>query len=160
MGWPSGKGDMTYHYKNNFQGLYVDREGIPHYDGEKKEPLKEYRKRVDRRMAIEGALLRETLARPNAHLRWLDGSQNVADVLTKMTVDEAYFHKFIRTGTWTLTQDPAAAAAKEIKRTARARLRARTPEAAREHSRGARRAAAAEAVRSQTLNTGATAAWA
>lgn len=32
----------------------------------------------DKRMAIEAALLRETLAKPSAHLRWIDVSHNVA----------------------------------------------------------------------------------
>ena len=36
----------------------------------------------DKRMAIEGALLKETLRSPCTTLRWIDGSQNLADVLT------------------------------------------------------------------------------
>lgn len=36
----------------------------------------------DKRMAIEGALLRETVKRPGASVRWIDGMQNIADVLT------------------------------------------------------------------------------
>lgn len=66
----------------------------------------------DKRMAIEAALRRETLSKPTAHLWWIDGSQNVADVLTKLNVDESYFLEFLRTATWTLVQDPLAAAAK------------------------------------------------
>ena len=37
----------------------------------------------DKRMAIEGALLREAVRLPGAHIRWIDGLQNFADVLTK-----------------------------------------------------------------------------
>ena len=38
----------------------------------------------DKRMAIEGALLKETLRSPFTTLRRTDGSQNLADVLTKL----------------------------------------------------------------------------
>ena len=36
-----------------------------------------------KRMAIEGALLRETVRRPGAHVKWIDGMQNIANVVTK-----------------------------------------------------------------------------
>ena len=42
----------------------------------------------DKRMAIEGALLRETVRRPHAEVRWIDGEQNLADILTKPRVDK------------------------------------------------------------------------
>lgn len=70
-------------------------------------------------MAIEAALLRETLSKPSTHQRWIDGSQNLADVLTKLNVDESYFLDFMRTAKWTLTQNPLAAAAKEKKHEAK-----------------------------------------
>ena len=73
----------------------------------------------DRRMAIEGALLRETLARRNAGLRWVDGSQNVADILTKLVLEEDYFWCFIRDAAWSLVQEKAAAEHKAKKRAAR-----------------------------------------
>ena len=44
----------------------------------------------DKRMAIEGALLKETLRSPGTTLHWIDDSQNIADVLTKLAVDKAY----------------------------------------------------------------------
>ena len=37
----------------------------------------------DKRMAIEGALLREVVRKPGACTRWIDGQQNVSNVLTK-----------------------------------------------------------------------------
>ena len=69
----------------------------------------------DKRMAIEGALLRETLREENTTLRWVDGSQNIADVLTKLGVDKTYLYKVMRAAQWSLVQDPAAARAKEAK---------------------------------------------
>ncbi|CAK0848557.1 unnamed protein product, partial [Prorocentrum cordatum] len=77
-------------------------------------------KSKDKRMAIEGALLREVLRCENTHLRWIDGSQNIADVLTKLGVDKVYLHKVLREAKWSLVQDPAAAAIKMRKSMQRA----------------------------------------
>ncbi|CAK0841114.1 unnamed protein product [Prorocentrum cordatum] len=74
----------------------------------------------DKRMAIEGALLREVLRCEGTHLRWIDGSQNIADVLTKLGVDKVYLYKVLREARWSLVQDPAAAAPKMKKSTQRA----------------------------------------
>ena len=43
---------------------------------------------TDKRMAIEGALLRETVRQPNALVRWIDGVQNIANVLTKANAEK------------------------------------------------------------------------
>ncbi|CAK0891172.1 unnamed protein product [Prorocentrum cordatum] len=77
-------------------------------------------KSKDERMAIEGALLREVLRCENTHLRWIDGSQNIADVLTKLGVDKVYLYKVLREAKWSLVQDPAAAAIKMEKSMQRA----------------------------------------
>ena len=69
----------------------------------------------DKRMAIEGALLKETLREEGATLRWVDTSQNVADVLTKLQVDKSYLYKVLREAQWSLVQDQAAAKAKAAK---------------------------------------------
>ena len=69
----------------------------------------------DKRMAIEGALLKEVLRQRGATLRWVDGSQNVADVLTKLSVDKTYLYKVLREARWSLVQDQAAARAKAAK---------------------------------------------
>ncbi|CAK0894249.1 unnamed protein product [Prorocentrum cordatum] len=74
-------------------------------------------KSKDKRMAIEGALLREVLRCENTHLRWIDGSQNIADVLTKLGVDKVYLYKVLREAKWSLVQGPAAAAIKMKKST-------------------------------------------
>ena len=74
-------------------------------------------------MAIEGALLRETLEKPSACLRWVDGSQNVADISTKLVLDEQYFWSFIRRASWSLVQERAAAEHKARKRAARTKKR-------------------------------------
>ena len=74
----------------------------------------------DKRMAIEGALLKEVLRQPNTYLRWIDGLQNIADILTKEGADMEYFRSFLKTGTFTLVQDPTAEKIKERKREQRA----------------------------------------
>jgi len=77
----------------------------------------------DKRMAIEGALLKEALRQPNTFLRWIDGLQNIADILTKEGADLEYFRLFLRTGTFTLVQDLIAERIKEKKRAQRASRR-------------------------------------
>ena len=70
----------------------------------------------DKRMAIEGALLRETVRRPRAHVRWVDGQQNIADVLTKASADNAVLKQFLRDGWLSLVQTEANFQSKEKKR--------------------------------------------
>ena len=77
----------------------------------------------DRRMAIEGALLKEALQREKAVLRWIDGTQNIADILTKIGVDKTYLKHVLNTGIWTLVQHKEAALMKEKKRNARQKKR-------------------------------------
>jgi hypothetical protein len=55
-------------------------------------------------MAIEGALLREAVRLPGAHVRWIDGLQNFADVLTKALADKTVLREFLRTGKFSLVQ--------------------------------------------------------
>ena len=66
----------------------------------------------DKRMAIEGALLREALQRPGTVLKWIDGGQNLADVLTKWMLDKTYYRLCMRQAKWCIEQHEAA---KEIK---------------------------------------------
>ncbi|CAE7413384.1 RE2, partial [Symbiodinium necroappetens] len=61
----------------------------------------------DKRMAIEGALLRETVRQPGASVRWIDGQQNISDVLTKSGADKEGLKDFLRTGMLGLTQSEA-----------------------------------------------------
>ena len=70
----------------------------------------------DKRMAIEGALLRETVRRDNAHVKWIDGMQNVADVLTKSNADKETLKAFLRDGMMSLVQTEANKVLKEKKR--------------------------------------------
>ena len=70
---------------------------------------------TDKRMAIEGALLRETVKRPGASVRWIDGMQNIADVLTKANVDKSLLHQFIKSGRLSLIQTEQNRALKEKK---------------------------------------------
>ena len=64
-------------------------------------------------------VLREALSQPGAVLRWVDGSRNIADILTKLGVDKTYLFKVMRKAMWTLVQDADAAAVKERKRAQR-----------------------------------------
>ena len=73
----------------------------------------------DKRMAIEGALLRETVRRPGADVRWIDGEQNLADILTKPRVDRALLMEYMRTGMISLVQTEENRQSKEKKRAQR-----------------------------------------
>lgn len=70
----------------------------------------------DKRMAIEGALLRETVRRPLAYTRWIDGEQNIANVLTKARADQTVLFDFMRTGKMSLAQTEKNRQSKEKKR--------------------------------------------
>ena len=74
----------------------------------------------DKRMAIEGAILKETLQQSKTVLKWIDGMQHFSDVLTKENPDWEYFQQFMRTNLVHLNQDPAAVAIKEKKKAGRA----------------------------------------
>ena len=76
---------------------------------------------TDKRMAIEGALLREAVRRPNAYVRWIDGLQNIADVLTKAGTDKTVLHEFLRTGNIGLVQTEQNRKVKEQKQLERQR---------------------------------------
>ena len=69
----------------------------------------------DKRMAIEGALLRETVRRDRAYVKWIDGQQNIANVLTKANAEKDILRDFLRTGLLCLTQTEANRALKERK---------------------------------------------
>ncbi len=70
----------------------------------------------DKRMAIEGALLRETVRRPAAHFRWIDGEQNIADILTKANTDKTSLFEYLRDGKLCLVQTERNRKSKEKKR--------------------------------------------
>ena len=65
-----------------------------------------------KRMATEGALLRETMRQPGAYARWIDGLQNVADVVSRFGADKGYFWKTMRDSRFSLVQDAGCAAIK------------------------------------------------
>lgn len=70
----------------------------------------------DKRMAIEGALLRETVRRRGAHVRWIDGEQNMADILTKAGTDKTVLFDYLKTGKLSLVQNERNKEVKEKKR--------------------------------------------
>ena len=76
---------------------------------------------TDKRMAIEGALLRETVRRPNASVKWIDGMQNIADVLTKLSADKSVLRAFLQDGKLCLVQTDENKALKEKKQQDRQR---------------------------------------
>ena len=63
--------------------------------------------------------MRETLRRPGAEVRWIDGEQNLADILTKRRVDKGLLMEFMRTGLLSLVQTEANKELKEKKRAQR-----------------------------------------
>ena len=73
----------------------------------------------DRRMALEGALLRETVRRRNAEVRWIDGEQNMSNILTKAKADMGVLFEYLREGKLCLTQTEANKRVKEKKRAQR-----------------------------------------
>ena len=75
----------------------------------------------DKRMAIEGALLRETVRRPGASTHWIDGAQNIANVLTKANAEKDTLREFLRTGMMTFAQPKENAELKEKRRLERQR---------------------------------------
>lgn len=99
----------------------------------------------DKRMAIEGALLKEALRQPNTDLRWVDGMQNLSDIVTKEGVDLEYFRHYMRTNLLTIQQDEAAVKIKEKRRSQRANRKATKPDKTAEHQ--ARRERTAAGVR-------------
>ena len=71
-------------------------------------------------------------------MRWIDGSQNVSDVLTKLGVDKTYLYKVLREGVWSLVQDPAAAMIKSRKSRQRAVRKDASKDAKEEKKQGMR----------------------
>ena len=71
---------------------------------------------TDKRMAIEGALLRETVRQPNAEVRWIDGQQNISNVLTKANAEKETLKEFLKEGRTTLVQSELNKEVKEKKR--------------------------------------------
>eukprot|EP00438_Fugacium_kawagutii_P008061 Skav219569 [mRNA] locus=scaffold3203:12014:25029:+ [translate_table: standard] len=71
---------------------------------------------ADKRMAIEGALLRETVRQKNAFSRWIDGMQNIANVLTKSNAEKDTLREFLRSGVTSLVQSEKNKQLKEKKK--------------------------------------------
>ena len=74
---------------------------------------------TDKRMAIEGALLRETCRKPRSHVKWIDGLQNIANVLTKHNAEKDTLRQFLRDGMMSLQQTEENRKLKEKQREAR-----------------------------------------
>eukprot|EP00435_Cladocopium_sp_Y103_P040884 s349_g11.t1 len=77
---------------------------------------------TDKRMAIEGALLRETCRKDGAHVRWIDGPQNIANVLTKHNAEKDTLRQFLRDGMMSLQQTEENRKLKEKQRAARQKI--------------------------------------
>ena len=75
----------------------------------------------DKRMAIEGALLRETVRQEGVEVLWVDGAQNIANVLTKHGAEKDTLRDFLRSGMMSFSQTPENMAIKEKKREERAK---------------------------------------
>ena len=84
---------------------------------------------TDKRMAIEGAWLRETTRQPNASVKWIDGMQNIANVLTKANAEKDSLREFLRDGKTSLVQTEQNRQLKEKKRLERQRRSAKSEKA-------------------------------
>ena len=101
----------------------------------------------DKRMAIEGALLRETVRKPGAWVRWIDGAQNVANVLTKAGAEKDTLRELLRCGKMSLVQTEANQQLKLRKQAERARRKGKVDEHKdRADQKAARRARIAQEV--------------
>ena len=101
---------------------------------------------TDKRIAIEGALLRETVRQKNAFSRWIDGMQNIANVLTKSNAEKDTLREFLRSGVTSLVQSERNKQLKEKKKQERQRRsdKANKDEKKAEQSLARRRAVAKE----------------
>ena len=90
------------------------------------EPRRQQAQQRQKRMAIDGALLKEGMRQPKTELKWIIGLQNISDILTKDGADMEYFRRFLQDNSVSWTQDPASAQIKERKRAARGRRKGGT----------------------------------
>ena len=100
-------------------------------------------------LADSGALLRETVRKPNAHVRWIDREQNMADVLTEANRDKTGLKTLLREGHLCLVQTEANKQSEELKRTQRCRA-----DSSKEALRGQRRAARREQLTQEVAAEG------
>ena len=106
----------------------------------------------DKRMAIEGALLRETVRKPGAWVRWIDGAQNVANVLTKAGAEKDTLRDLLRSGKMSLVQSEANQQLKLRKQAERARRKVKVDEHKdKSDQKTARRARVAQEVAAEGL---------
>lgn len=110
---------------------------------------------TDKRMAIEGALLRETVRQEGAMIRWVDGMQNIADVLTKaLSADKTFLKQFLRDGMISLVQTPENQALKEKKRDERQKRSANSGKAERKSADDmVRRAKLADELKAKRMSS-------
>ena len=102
----------------------------------------------DKRMAIEAALLRETVKKEGAYVKWIDGMQNIADVLTKANAEKDTLKEFLKTGRMSLVQTEANVRIKEKKQAERQRRKAKQSETGvKEQAKIERKERAAEEVK-------------
>ena len=70
----------------------------------------------DKRSAVEGLALRESIARTRTELRWCHSEANVADALTKQdTRAHELLRKFLSSRTWRIVWDPDFTSSKKLK---------------------------------------------
>ena len=82
----------------------------------------------DRRSAIDLAIIREDLSRPQMFLRWVDGKAQVADALTKLHGDRDLLRAVCRQAFTVLVEPPEIMAARRQERGERERVpRAKSP---------------------------------
>ena len=71
---------------------------------------------ADKRSAVEGLALKESLARTRTKLRWVHSEINVADGLTKFDQRACQLvRQFLNAKTWLVKHDPTFTSAKKVK---------------------------------------------
>ena len=76
----------------------------------------------DRRSAIDLAIIREDLSRPQMFLRWVDGKAQVADALTKLHGDGDLLRAACREAFTVLVEEPEIMAARRQEKRERERV--------------------------------------
>ena len=91
------------------------------------------------------------LNQPRTELKWIDGLQNISDILTKDGADMEYFRKFLHDNLVSWMQDPASAQIKERKRAARGR-RKEAQQDQKDLEKSERRSATAERLKAAGID--------
>ena len=74
----------------------------------------------DKRSAVEGLALRESIGRTKTLLKWCHSEANISDALTKVYLRaHELLRQFLRAGIWKIVWDPNFTSSKKLKQQSR-----------------------------------------